>query len=160
MIRNAAEEGVIFDPVGPKYKLPPGWQNLPEFVDCRIGSATPWAARDRDRTIDSVRRYSRWLARQTQLVNVIDQLQGRTLVCDCRPQVCHCDVLQAAAWVRHHQRRSSTGTVSDICGQLDRGELPGWLSAYKPESGGMHLPPWILDAIGFCDTLIPFEAAA
>jgi len=152
MIRNASQAGKTFDKTDPKFILPPNWQDCTEFVDCRHGSSSRWAAGATGRTIDSVRSYSRWLAGQRQLVDRIDELHGRTLVCDCRPLVCHCDVLESAAWLRLQQKRIGAGSVRDICEKLDRCELPHWIGTYKPVRGLPHYTPWKLEAMAFCES--------
>jgi hypothetical protein len=40
-----------------------------------------------------IERYRAWLASQPDLLDALDELRGRDLVCWCAPQACHDDLL-------------------------------------------------------------------
>ena len=40
-----------------------------------------------------VAKYEEWVLKQDELVQALDELKGKTLVCFCKPLACHGDVL-------------------------------------------------------------------
>jgi uncharacterized protein DUF4326 len=42
---------------------------------------------------DVIAKYRAWIVTQPQLMNALDELRGRNLVCWCAPLACHGDVL-------------------------------------------------------------------
>jgi hypothetical protein len=46
-----------------------------------------------------IAKYRAWLASQPELLDALDELRGKDLVCWCAPQACHGDVLiELANW--------------------------------------------------------------
>jgi hypothetical protein len=43
--------------------------------------------------IDRVRAYREWLLKQPELMAALPELDGKVLVCSCKPRACHGDVL-------------------------------------------------------------------
>lgn len=68
-------------PAGRVYIGRPGkWGN--PFVIGRDGSRA-----------EVIAKYRAWLASQPELLDALDELRGKDLVCWCAPQACHGDVL-------------------------------------------------------------------
>ncbi|MGB3388463.1 MAG: DUF4326 domain-containing protein [Pseudaminobacter sp.] len=62
-----------------------------------IGRPSKWGnpfviGRDGSRE-EVIEKYRAWLASQPELLDALDELRGRDLVCWCAPQGCHGDVL-------------------------------------------------------------------
>ncbi|RUV66725.1 MULTISPECIES: DUF4326 domain-containing protein [unclassified Mesorhizobium] len=62
-----------------------------------IGRPSKWGnpfviGRDGSRE-EAIEKYRAWLASQPELLDALDELRGRDLVCWCAPQGCHGDVL-------------------------------------------------------------------
>lgn len=62
-----------------------------------IGRPSNWGnpfviGRDGSRE-EVIEKYRAWLASQPELLDALDELRGRDLVCWCAPQGCHGDVL-------------------------------------------------------------------
>ena len=62
-----------------------------------IGRGSKWgnpfvigSAGDRETVI---RKYREYILKNDKLLNCLDELKGKTLVCYCKPQACHGDVL-------------------------------------------------------------------
>jgi hypothetical protein len=62
-----------------------------------IGRGSKWgnpfvigASGDRETVI---RRYKEYILKNDKLLNCLDELKGKTLVCYCKPRACHGDVL-------------------------------------------------------------------
>ena len=67
----------------------------------RVDRHTPWGnpiivGRDRSRS-EVIRTYVRYLASNEDLINRIEELRGERLLCHCRPQRCHAEVLALVA---------------------------------------------------------------
>lgn len=45
---------------------------------------------DRDRAVEA---YREWIQTQSELMEALEELRGKTLVCFCKPKSCHGDVL-------------------------------------------------------------------
>lgn len=72
-------------------------KHRPTPADVYIGRPSKWGNPfvigvdgDRDEVIE---KYSRWVKTQPQLMAALPELKGKTLVCWCKPQACHGDVL-------------------------------------------------------------------
>lgn len=61
-------------------------------LNARIVGKAPAPDRDGSRE-DVIAKHRAWLASQPELLNALDELRGRDLVCWCAPQACHGDVL-------------------------------------------------------------------
>ena len=62
-----------------------------------IGRPSKWGnpfviRRDGSRA-DVIAKYRAWIVAQPALMNALDELRGRDLVCWCAPFACYCDVL-------------------------------------------------------------------
>lgn len=62
-----------------------------------VGRPSKWGnpfviGRDGSRA-EVIARYRAWIVEQRELMNSLDELRGRNLVCWCAPQACHADVL-------------------------------------------------------------------
>ena len=67
----------------------------------RVDRHTPWGnpfivGRDGSRS-EVIRTYVRYLASNEDLINRIEELRGERLLCHCRPQRCHAEVLALVA---------------------------------------------------------------
>lgn len=68
--------------------------------DIYIGRPGKWGnpfviGRDGDRT-EVIRKYEMWFAHQDKLIESLNEIQNKRLVCWCKPYACHGDVL--ARW--------------------------------------------------------------
>ena len=66
-----------------------------------IGRPSKWGnpfiiGRDGSRS-EVIAKYRAWILTQPALMNALDELRGRALVCWCAPDACHGDVLLALA---------------------------------------------------------------
>ncbi|MBX9841815.1 MAG: DUF4326 domain-containing protein [Xanthobacteraceae bacterium] len=66
-----------------------------------IGRPSKWGnpfviGRDGSRA-EVIAKYRAWIVAQPELMNALDELRGRDLVCFCAPCACHGDVLLALA---------------------------------------------------------------
>ena len=65
--------------------------------DVYIGRPSKWGnpfaiGKDGNRE-EVITKYREWILTQADLLNDLDELQGKTLACWCHPQACHGDVL-------------------------------------------------------------------
>lgn len=49
-------------------------------------------------------KYEQWLKLQTHLLEIINELQGKNLVCFCKPKSCHGDILFKVLTMTKEQR--------------------------------------------------------
>ena len=78
-------------------KAPAGWKTNPNYV--YIGRPSKWGNpyavhMGRTKCIDLFREY---VTRMPKLMDSLHKLEGKTLVCFCKPQACHGDVLATLA---------------------------------------------------------------
>lgn len=82
---------------------PPNWTDNPRFVYIGRGggrtglSRSKWQnpfriGRDGDRQT-VIQEYRQFILGQQALLDSLESLRGKTLVCHCKPQACHGDVL-------------------------------------------------------------------
>lgn len=75
------------------------YRHKPTPADVYIGRGrgSKWGnpfviGQDGDRA-EVIRKYEAWLQQQPALLAALPELRGKTLVCFCKPQACHGDVL-------------------------------------------------------------------
>lgn len=73
--------------------------------DVYIGRPSKWGnpfviGKDGDRT-QVINKYAVWLADQPDLVRALPELKGKNLVCWCKPEACHGDILRMMVDVYH-----------------------------------------------------------
>lgn len=76
-------------------------RHKPTTLDVYIGRPSKWGnpfviGKDGSRS-DVIRKYSEYIMSQPKLIAAIHELRGKTLVCWCKPEACHGDVLDAIA---------------------------------------------------------------
>ncbi|MDP2363355.1 MAG: DUF4326 domain-containing protein [Ignavibacteria bacterium] len=68
-----------------------------EPYDIYIGRPSKWGnpfeiGKDGKRE-DVIEKYRNWILKQPRLLNVLYELEGKTLGCWCKPKTCHGDIL-------------------------------------------------------------------
>ncbi len=66
-----------------------------------VGRPSKWGnpfalGRDGDRS-EVISKYRSWVVTQTNLMNALDELRGKDLICWCAPLACHAEVLRDLA---------------------------------------------------------------
>lgn len=74
---------------------PPGWKSNPQFV--YIGRPSKWGnpfvVGKHGQRGECVVLFEKYLEKEPALLAALKELQGKTLVCYCKPSACHGDVL-------------------------------------------------------------------
>ena len=72
-----------------------------EPFDIYIGRGTPWGnpfeVNKHGTREEVIEMYREWLAGQWDLLDRLDELQGKVLGCSCKPKACHGDILAELA---------------------------------------------------------------
>lgn len=82
---------------------PSGWQDNPQFVYCgrrnvyyKVNDsiwANPYRLVNEAMRLQVIGQYRQYVTSSPGLMERLPELKGKTLVCYCKPEACHCDVL-------------------------------------------------------------------
>jgi hypothetical protein len=99
-------------------EAPPNWRTNPDYVYIGRGSkwGNPFKIGESSTRDDVIYLYKKWILCQESLINELFELDGKILVCYCKPLACHGDVLVDLLHQKKLLIETAVGEVADSMG--------------------------------------------